>query len=49
MVLLDDGGNFSLYVDPSFGVNIYGQSVGTVENPQYELLLNLAAGNSFRY
>ena len=37
----DDGGNFSLYVDPTFEVNIYGVSVGTELNPQYDYTLNL--------
>ena len=41
---VDDGGNFSLYVDPTFDVkqNNTIANTGTVDNPEYNYSLNLS-------
>ena len=42
--VVDDGGNFSLYVDPTFDVTQGGtiSNTGTAENPRFDYSLNLS-------
>ena len=42
--VVDDGGNFSLYVDPTFDVTQGGSisNTGTADNPRFDYSLNLS-------